>query len=155
MWSVVNRLPPSLHPTNHFYHLKKTNKQVFGCLIQCRTGHAFHGKYYHRFIITEPASCPYEESLQIQEQVWPTCEKHKNVLQTPTSQTSLGLECYETPRASVWGKRDLLVTRLRRRYRMRDRYSKPRVLQASWKGYLCGARGYQPVTCAPGRQPHI
>ena len=31
----------------------------FGRLIQCRTGHVFHRKYYLRFILTEPASCPY------------------------------------------------------------------------------------------------
>jgi len=76
-WSVANQLSLSLH----FRHLK--DKQVLGYLIQYRTGHTFHGKYYHRFILTESTSYPCEESLQIQEhlmRVWPTCERHSKVL---------------------------------------------------------------------------
>jgi len=40
-WSVVNQLLPLLYP-NHFCYLKD-KQEVLGCLIQCRTDHAFHG----------------------------------------------------------------------------------------------------------------
>ena len=56
--TVANRLSPSFHPTNHFHHLED-KREVFGCLIQCRKDHVFHGKYYHIFILTGPTSCSY------------------------------------------------------------------------------------------------
>jgi len=141
MWSVVKRLPPSLHPTNHFHHLKdkQTRKSSAASSNAERDTHSMASTITDSSLQSLQAAhvkslCRYKNKYG--PPVKNTGKYSMISPQTPTSQTSLGLECYETPRASVWGKRDLLVTRLRR----------PPGIYA-----VLG----QPVTCAPGRQPQI
>ena len=40
---IANRIPPSLNPTKHFTELQN-QREVFGRLVQCRTGHAYRGE---------------------------------------------------------------------------------------------------------------
>ncbi len=42
-FGLANRLEPKLRPTQRF---KETPREIFGRLIQCRTGHAHVGEYY-------------------------------------------------------------------------------------------------------------
>lgn len=54
-FATANRLPPSEKPRKHFKRLKH---EVFGRVIQCRTGHSFSGEYYHIHVPNEPDDCP-------------------------------------------------------------------------------------------------
>ncbi|TFK58962.1 hypothetical protein BDN72DRAFT_873108 [Pluteus cervinus] len=38
--TIANRIPPSLNPTPHFKTLRR-NRELFGRIVQCRTGHAY------------------------------------------------------------------------------------------------------------------
>ncbi|KAJ7233047.1 hypothetical protein C8J57DRAFT_1382723 [Mycena rebaudengoi] len=42
----ADRIPPAWKPKSHF---TSTKREVYGRLIQCRTGHAFLGEYYTKF----------------------------------------------------------------------------------------------------------
>ena len=42
-FAIANRIAPSLNPTKHFVNLKQ-NRETFGRLVQCRTGHAYTGE---------------------------------------------------------------------------------------------------------------
>jgi ribonuclease HI len=58
-FAIANRIEPSLRPTKHFQELKE-NREVFGRLIQCRTGHAYTGEFRRSFIplSPDPSTCP-------------------------------------------------------------------------------------------------
>ena len=58
----ANRLPPTLKPRKHFRELPR---ELYGRVIQCRTGHAVYGEYYMRREIEEQYSCPCGAYLQI------------------------------------------------------------------------------------------
>ena len=47
--------PPALKPPHHFFAL---SRHLYGLVTQCRTGHAFIGDYYRRFVPTEDSECP-------------------------------------------------------------------------------------------------
>ncbi|KAI6158973.1 hypothetical protein EDD17DRAFT_1487346, partial [Pisolithus thermaeus] len=81
-FSPTDCLPPSLRPHKHFWD---TNHRTFGCLIQCRTGHAFLGEYYSTFIPAESPSCPCGEPIQTREHIIASCpnfESERNTLRT-------------------------------------------------------------------------
>ncbi|KAG8958498.1 hypothetical protein FRC05_008840, partial [Tulasnella sp. 425] len=65
-YAFANRIPPSLDPTQHFKNLRR---EAYARLTQCRTGHAFVGEYYHRFVPSEDTSCP--ESRELMSDVIP------------------------------------------------------------------------------------
>ena len=58
-FAIANRIAPSLNPTKHFQNLKQ-NRETFGRLIQCRTGHAYTGEFRRTFLplSPEPNTCP-------------------------------------------------------------------------------------------------
>lgn len=60
-FAPANRLPPSLKPRKHF---ALTNRELYGRLVQCRTGHAFLGEYYQRFVPSEDPTCPCGATVQ-------------------------------------------------------------------------------------------
>ncbi len=66
-----NRLPPSLKPRKHF---ALTNRELYGRLIQCRTGHAFLGEYYRRFVPSEDPTCPCGATIQTRAHVIQDCD---------------------------------------------------------------------------------
>lgn len=69
-FAIANRLPPTLKPRQHFTH---TPREVYGRLIQCRTGHGFMGEYYATFVPTEPTRCPCGEPRQTREHILRDC----------------------------------------------------------------------------------
>jgi len=81
-WATANRIPPSLHPTPHFLALAD-KRELFGRLLQCRTGHSYSGEYYRRFFPSADPACPCGEPTQTREHViqsCPTYEKHRTAL---------------------------------------------------------------------------
>ncbi|KAJ3738285.1 hypothetical protein EV360DRAFT_2280, partial [Lentinula raphanica] len=71
-FAIANRFPPSLKPTERFQSLKR---EIFGRVTQClcRTGHAFLGEYYSKFVPNENIDCPCGERLQTREHVLREC----------------------------------------------------------------------------------
>ena len=63
-FAIANRIKPSLSPTSHFVNLK-SNREAFGRLLQCRTGHSYTGEFRQSFIplSPEPTSCPCNNDL--------------------------------------------------------------------------------------------
>ncbi|KAF5350420.1 hypothetical protein D9758_012444 [Tetrapyrgos nigripes] len=80
----ANRIPPSLKPTKLMKETKYgLNREVFGRVTQCRTGHGFIGEYYKRFVPDENVDCPCGEALQTREHVLCDCpiyEPHRDIL---------------------------------------------------------------------------
>ena len=78
----ANRFAPALKPHEHFTH---TRRNIYGRLIQCRTGHAFMGEYYNKHVPTEDRSCPCGELLQSRDHILATCPMYadqRQVLKT-------------------------------------------------------------------------
>ena len=71
----ANRLTLALKPQEHFTH---TPRNLYGCLIQSRTGHAFMGEYYNKHIPTEEWSCPCGEPLQSRDHILATCPAYED-----------------------------------------------------------------------------
>jgi hypothetical protein len=61
-FAIANRLKPSLNPTKHFVNLKD-NREVFGRVLQCRTGHAYLGEFRRTFLPNspDPHTCPCDD----------------------------------------------------------------------------------------------
>ncbi|KAK0491855.1 hypothetical protein EDD18DRAFT_1015918, partial [Armillaria luteobubalina] len=70
-----NRMAPSLKLTKHFRELHG-KREVYGRLVQCRTGHCFAGEYYSRFVPQEDIQCPCIEHLQSQEHIIRDCPRY-------------------------------------------------------------------------------
>jgi hypothetical protein len=95
-YAAANRLPPSLKPTPHFRHLKN-DRELFGRLVQCRTGHAYTGEFRRSFIphTDEPitGTCPCDnETLQTREHILRECSRytqHRNILRKTSQSLTL------------------------------------------------------------------
>lgn len=74
-FAVANRIPPSLRPTQHFVALQN-EREVFGRVVQCRTGHCFQGAYYKTFVPSEDVDCPCGERLQTREHSLRECPRY-------------------------------------------------------------------------------
>jgi ribonuclease HI len=88
-FAIANQIPPSLKPTER---LKKTKREVFGRLVQCRTGHAHLGEYYSKFVPTKNIDCPCGEEFQTREHVLRACpwyEQHRHILRKVSADISL------------------------------------------------------------------
>jgi len=49
-------------------------REIFGRLVQCRTGHGYMGDYYRRFVIKEEQlGCPCGEPLQTRDHILAVC----------------------------------------------------------------------------------
>jgi len=76
----ANRLPPRLKPRKHFVN---TKREVYGRLLQCRTGHAFTGEYYARMVPTEATDCSCGHPYQTRQHILQDCEEfdeHRHIL---------------------------------------------------------------------------
>lgn len=69
-FAPANRFPPSLKPRKHF---TQTGRELFTRLTQCRTGHAFVGEYYRRFVPHKDPSCPCGEDVQTRKHIIQDC----------------------------------------------------------------------------------
>ncbi|KAG1884001.1 hypothetical protein F4604DRAFT_1574888, partial [Suillus subluteus] len=56
-------------------HFTNTPREVYGQLVQCRTGHGFIGEYYatESFVPTESISCPCGGPRQMREHILRNC----------------------------------------------------------------------------------
>jgi ribonuclease HI len=76
----ANRIPPKSKPTKLF---KETSREVFGRIVQCRTGHGYIGEYYSRMHIDEKIDCPCGEDVQTREHILcecPSYNEHQYIL---------------------------------------------------------------------------
>jgi hypothetical protein len=88
---------PKWKPHKHF---KDTPREIYGRMIQCRTGHAFLGEYYRRFnILVDDTYCPCGEPSQTRKHVLYDCpqyEEHRHLLnikdKLPAIEVLLGSE---------------------------------------------------------------
>ena len=90
-WAAANRLAPSLKPTPHFKNLYR-KREVFGRLVQCRTGHGYTGEFYKRFVPSENTDCACGERNQTREHILRTCplyEAHRNLLRQASRDIAL------------------------------------------------------------------
>jgi ribonuclease HI len=84
-FAIANRLKPSLNPTNHFIALKD-KWEIFGRVLQCRTGHAFTGEFRQAFLplSPEPNTCPCNNStMETRNHILRDCPRyneHRNIL---------------------------------------------------------------------------
>ena len=74
-FAPANRIPPSLKPTKWFI---STKREIFGRLVQCRTGHGYIGDYYRRFIQNQPTTCPCGEPFQTRDHIIAVCKLYDN-----------------------------------------------------------------------------
>ncbi|KAJ7076453.1 hypothetical protein B0H15DRAFT_790487, partial [Mycena belliarum] len=58
----ADRIPPAWRPNSH---LTSTKREIYGRLVRCRTGHAFIGGYYAKFVPLERAGCQCGEPFQV------------------------------------------------------------------------------------------
>ena len=72
---MANGIPPSISPSKHFSSMQR---EVFGCLIQCRTNHSYTGEFCHRFFPEEDFSCPCSKEFQTREHILVHCPIHKH-----------------------------------------------------------------------------
>ena len=85
-FAISNRLKPSLKPTKHFLMLKD-NREVFGRVLQCRTGHAYLGEFRRDFLPNspDPRTCPCDnltpESRAHVIQECPRYTQHRDILE--------------------------------------------------------------------------
>ncbi|KAJ3840660.1 hypothetical protein F5878DRAFT_522408, partial [Lentinula raphanica] len=80
-FAVSNRIPPIIKPTERF---KSTARETFGRLMQCRTGHAYIGEYYSKFVPSKNVDCPCGEARQTREHILRECpvyEDYRYILQ--------------------------------------------------------------------------
>ena len=84
-FAISNRIQPSLNPSKHFQDLKD-KREVFGRVLQCRTGHAYTGEFHQTFIplSPDPTSCPCDnETLESRNHILRDCpryEQHRDIL---------------------------------------------------------------------------
>jgi len=74
--STISSTPP------HFLELAD-NRELYGRLLQCRTGHGYIGEYYQRFVPSADPTCPCDETTQTREhiiQYCPTYERFRTIL---------------------------------------------------------------------------
>ncbi|KAG7445344.1 uncharacterized protein BT62DRAFT_859846, partial [Guyanagaster necrorhizus] len=48
-------------------------REIFGRVLQCRTGHGYIGEYYSQFVPSKDVDCPCGETFQTQEHILHEC----------------------------------------------------------------------------------
>jgi ribonuclease HI len=75
LYHPADRFLPSLLPSWQMRHLPR---QLFGLVLQCRSGHAFVGEYYERHNIDEPTDCLCGAEFQTREHILQECPRYDN-----------------------------------------------------------------------------
>ena len=84
-YAISNRLKPSLKPTKHFKDLQN-KREVFGRVMQCRTGHSYTGEFRRTFLPLPPdrTSCPCDAgTLETRSHILQECPRfaqHREIL---------------------------------------------------------------------------
>ena len=77
-YAIANRITPSLNPTKHFQQLR-CKREIFGRVLQCRTGHAYTGEFRQTFLPSSPdpthCSCD-EEILETRTHILLDCPRY-------------------------------------------------------------------------------
>ena len=95
-FAIANRIPPSLIPTKHFLHLK-SNREAYGRLLQCRSGHAYIGEFRQSFLpqSPDPNSCPCDnEIIETRNHILRDCpryNRHRKILVKASRALSLSV----------------------------------------------------------------
>ena len=63
--------------SSHFKALCN-QREIFGCLIQCRTSHSYFKDYYWFPVSSESISCPCEEEIQTCKHIIDICPQYEN-----------------------------------------------------------------------------
>jgi hypothetical protein len=93
-FAIANRMKPSLKPTKHFLNLKN-NREIFGRVVQCRTGHAYTGEFRHIFLphSADTTACPCDdETLESRNHILRECpryETHRDILREASRSLAL------------------------------------------------------------------
>jgi hypothetical protein len=93
-FAISNRFQPSLNPTKHFLNLKD-KREVFGPVLQCRTGHAYTGEFRQSFLplSPDPTTCPCDnESLETRAHILIDCpryDQHRYILKKASKHLAL------------------------------------------------------------------
>ncbi|KAJ7820707.1 hypothetical protein B0H14DRAFT_2519685 [Mycena olivaceomarginata] len=88
-FTAADRIPPAWKPKPHFTN---TKREVYGQLVQCRTGHAFIGEYDAKFVPLERIACQCGERYQTREHILQECEKYeqqRDLLRDASAELSL------------------------------------------------------------------
>lgn len=76
-FAISNRIPPSLKPTKHFIELKD-QREIFGRLVQCRTGHAYTGEFRRQFFPEKSTNCECGVDPQSREHIIRDCARYED-----------------------------------------------------------------------------
>ena len=93
-FAIANRFHPSLNPTKHFQDLKD-KREVFGRVLQCRTGHAYTGEFRQSFLplSPDPITCPCDNTiLESRNHILSECPRytqHRKILKKASRHLSL------------------------------------------------------------------
>jgi ribonuclease HI len=93
-FAIANRIEPSLNPTKHFKNLKG-KREVFGRVLQCRTGHAYTGEYRQSFLplSPDPVTCPCDnDSTETRNHILTECPRynqHREILRKASKYIAL------------------------------------------------------------------
>lgn len=74
-FTVADRIPPSLKPTKHALRLAN-KREIYGRIVQARTGHEYTGEFRRRFAFDEPYTCPCDNTtLETREHILVHCPR--------------------------------------------------------------------------------
>ena len=76
-YGLANHTPPSFQPTSHFKALHN-QREIFGYLVQCRTGYSYFGDYYQFAVSLENIFCPCREEIQTWKHIINICPQYEN-----------------------------------------------------------------------------
>ncbi|KAF5331408.1 hypothetical protein D9611_011845 [Ephemerocybe angulata] len=76
-FAISDRIPPSLKPTKHARRLA-SRRELYGRVVQARTGHAYTGEFRRRFSFEPPHSCPCDDqTIETREHIITSCPRYE------------------------------------------------------------------------------
>ncbi|KAF5313927.1 hypothetical protein D9619_013086 [Psilocybe cf. subviscida] len=91
-FAIADRFQPSLKPTKRAKQYSR-RREIFGRLVQARTGHAYTGEFRRRFFPSEPFRCPCDnQTIETREHIITTCpryEEHRHILRKVSQSIAL------------------------------------------------------------------
>ncbi|TFY51500.1 hypothetical protein EVJ58_g10535 [Rhodofomes roseus] len=88
-FATANRLPPKPTPRKRF---TKLPRELFGRVLQCRSGHGFMGEYYRHHVPSETVECPCGAQYQSRSHILQDCpryEAYRHLLRTASETIDL------------------------------------------------------------------
>lgn len=90
-FAPANRFQPTGKPGKGT-PFKKYGRELFGRIVQCRTGHAYIGEYYKSFVPSEQVDCPCGAPLQTRAHILQECpryDEHRHILRAESESIEL------------------------------------------------------------------